>query len=138
MDILGIKDLFAANKTNDLQSLAQSILKSKPDQFILLFLDDSKTKILDEMIFKTDSDLEKYLFQLPMNHNLLMFYYRNDTQYAGARFLMESWSYKLINEVCILDHYNHVVRYRYQFKSAQQLMNELVKEIISQIKSKAS
>ena len=104
MDISEIKDLFAVSKTNDLQSFAQSILKSKPDQFILLFLDESKTKITNEMLFKTNSDLDKYLFQLRMNHNLLLFYHQNDTYYAGARFLLESWSYKLVNEKCILDH----------------------------------
>ena len=138
MDISGIKEHFYSLKTNDLQSFAQSILKSKPEQFILLFLDESKTKIINEMIFKTDSDLEKYLFELRMNHNLLMFYYRNDTHFAGSRFLMESWSYKLVDEKCILDHYNHVVRYRYKLKSAEQMMNELVKEITVAIKSKAS
>lgn len=138
MDILGIKDLFAAHKTNDLHSFAQSILKSKPHQFILLFLDESKTKIINEMIFKTGSDLDKYLFQLRMNYNLVLFYHENDTYYAGARFLMESWSYKLVGENCILDHYNHVVQYKHQYKSSQQMMIELIKEITSDIKTKVS
>lgn len=138
MDISKIKGKFNTCKTNNLQSFVQSILKSKPDQFILLFLDESKTKIINEMIFKTDSDLDKYLFQLRMNHNLVLFYHQNDTYYAGARFLMESWSYKLVGENCILDHYNHVGQYKHQYKTAQQMMIELVKEITAEIKVKAS
>ncbi len=138
MDISEVKDLFAVSKTNDLQSFVQSILKYKPDQFILLFLDESKTKIINEMLFKTNSDLDKYLFQLRMNHDLLLFYHQNDTYYAGARFLLESWSYKLVNEKCILDHYNHLGQYSHQYKTAQQTMLELINKITTTVKIKAS
>ena len=138
MDISEIKDLFAVSKTNDLQSFVQSILKSKPDQFILLFLDESKTKIINEMLFKTNSDLDKYLFQLRMNHDLLLFYHQNDTYYAGARFLLESWSYKLVNEKCILDHYNRLGQYSHQYKTAKQTMLELINKITTTVKIKVS
>ena len=138
MDISEVKDLFAVSKTNDLQSFVQSILKYKPDQFILLFLDESKTKIINEMLFKTNSDLDKYLFQLRMNHDLLLFYHQNDTYYAGARFLLESWSYKLVNEKCILDHYNHLGQYSHHYKTAQQTMLELINKITTTVKIKVS
>jgi hypothetical protein len=76
------------------QRTIDHVLLSKTEGFIVFFLSESKNQLTGYREFESLETFDHFLFNIPMNHALILVYKEDNHYTTGVRFSDESWSHK--------------------------------------------